>query len=388
MPASQKNQPPALSYYPAELCENKEWYVKYYVFNPFTGKLHIKKIKLNRIAGIAARRKAGRRLAAEVNARLSEGWNPFVEQQKGKGFLLLNEAISTYLAVMEKEHEYNTMRSYQSFCKRLQYWLCEVYHAPNLRAYELGIECAQSFMLWVRQLPKVSPRSYNNHLAFYRTLSTWFCDFGYLAANPFLQVQMLPKKMTKKRRRALAMDELRALVNFLQGENPRYLAACMLTYYCFLRPDDLRHLRKASFDLARHTICVRAEDTKNDHTSYKTIPLALEPYLAPLRIAEADSEGYLFSNRRTFAPGTKMLDSREIARYWDTVVRHALGWGGDLQFYSLKDSGITNLLADGVGANYVQGQADHSSLEVTNVYVARQTPEGHELIRERARAIV
>jgi integrase len=388
MSTPQNFQPPPLSYYPAELCENKEWYVKYYVFNPFTGKLHIKKIKLNRIRSVAARRKAGRRLAAEINARLSEGWNPFMEQQQGKTFCPLTEAIDTFLSIMEKEHEYNTMRCYRSYCKRLQHWLCDVHHAPSLRAYELGQERATAFMLWIRQMPSVAPRSYNNNLAFYRTLCTWLCEFGYLVANPFLQLKMLPKKMTKKRRRALSMDELRQLVSLLLRKNPRYLAACMLTYYCFLRPDDLRHLRKASFDLAKHTICVRGEDTKNDNTSYRTIPLALEPYLAPLELAKADGACYLFSNRSTFAPGTKMLDSREIARYWALVVRPALGWGGDLQFYSLKDTGITNLLADGVGANYVQGQADHSSLEVTGVYAARQTPEGHELIRARARAIV
>ncbi len=39
------------------------------------------------------------------------------------------------------------------------------------------------------------------------------------------------------------------------------------------------------------------------------------------------------------------------------------------QFYSLKDTGITELLERGVPAKYVKDLADHSSLEVTERYM-------------------
>jgi hypothetical protein len=64
-------------------------------------------------------------------------------------------------------------------------------------------------------------------------------------------------------------------------------------------------------------------------------------------------------------------------------VRPALGFSDDMQFYSLKDTGITNMLADGVAPNFVQGQADHSSLEVTSIYARSVTPESHKQIREK-----
>ena len=57
-----------------------------------------------------------------------------------------------------------------------------------------------------------------------------------------------------------------------------------------------------------------------------------------------------------------------------------------LQFYSLKDTGITNMLEDGVATNEVQGQADHSSLEMTSVYARKVTPRSKIDIRKKPKA--
>ena len=82
-----------------------------------------------------------------------------------------------------------------------------------------------------------------------------------------------------------------------------------------------------------------------------------------------------------------MLNPREISRYWSKTIRPNCGFGMDLQFYSLKDTGITNMIADGISPVYVQGQADHSSLSVTEKYTHKQTPESFEQIRKLSREI-
>jgi len=46
-----------VKYVPAELHENKEWYISYYVINPATNCLKRKVIKLNRIKSITKRRR-------------------------------------------------------------------------------------------------------------------------------------------------------------------------------------------------------------------------------------------------------------------------------------------------------------------------------------------
>ncbi len=378
---------PLVRFYPAEICENKDWYVRYYVWNPFQGCMALRRVKVNRIKSITERRKFARNLVREINAKLETGWNPFVEQESSKGFHKFLDALDTYLSVQEKEREFNSIRCYKSYAKRLVAWLTDVYRRPDLYAYEFDKPLATAFMLWVKQQPQVSHRTYNNYLTFYRTLFNWLVQFDYTKVNPFTTIKKNPKNLTKKRRKPLTNEQLSALVKFLREHNPRYLAACMMTYYCFLRPDDLSYLCVGAIDLKNNVIRVNADDTKNDNTSYKTIPIALEPYLECLKLDDYPQDYYIFAHHKNFTPAQKRVDSREIARYWDEVVRKGLGWGLEQQFYSLKDTGISNMLADGVGANYVQGQADHSSLEITNEYVVSRTPEGHDTIRHRARVI-
>ena len=62
-------------------------------------------------------------------------------------------------------------------------------------------------------------------------------------------------------------------------------------------------------------------------------------------------------------------------------VRPRCGFGLDVQFYSLKDTGITRALSEGVALNFVQQQADHSSPAVTGIYVGK-TAEALEVMKE------
>ena len=51
----------------------------------------------------------------------------------------------------------------------------------------------------------------------------------------------------------------------------------------------------------------------------------------------------------------------------------------ELTFYSLKDTGITNMIASGVPVSFVQQQADHSSLEMTSIHCQRSGKATEEL---------
>lgn len=177
---------------------------------------------------------------------------------------------------------------------------------------------------------------------------------------------------------------MQTLIKWTNENNNEYLLICMLCYYCFLRPDDIVKLRIKDFDMKKYLIIISAERTKNDHDSYRVIPVALEPYLKHIDFNQ-DKENMLFSEK--FKPGKKQIDSRKISKFWANHIRPNCGFGMDLQFYSLKDTGITNLMADGVSPVYVQGQADHSSLKITEKYTHKHTPEGFEQLREKARKL-
>ena len=59
-----------------------------------------------------------------------------------------------------------------------------------------------------------------------------------------------------------------------------------------------------------------------------------------------------------------------MAYQWDKV-RKKYGFRKEVQFYSLKDTGITDMLNAGVPAIKVRDQARHSDLRITEIYTAR-----------------
>ena len=70
-----------ISYTSPQLYTGKEWFVGFMAFDPAQGKLHRKKIKLNRIPGITARRRYANDLIIRLNEELKMGWNPWIEAE-------------------------------------------------------------------------------------------------------------------------------------------------------------------------------------------------------------------------------------------------------------------------------------------------------------------
>jgi len=68
-----------------------------------------------------------------------------------------------------------------------------------------------------------------------------------------------------------------------------------------------------------------------------------------------------------YKPDKVQKDSRYSGRTWNNM-RKALGFSETYTFYSLKDTGITELLNSGVPARIVQQLAGHSSIEMTEKY--------------------
>lgn len=387
MSTTQKFSDRVLSYYPAYLSEGKIWYITYYVYNPYSDKMQLKRIKLNRIKSITERRKYARMLIQEINDKLSKGWNPTVDKESAKEFHVLLDAIETYRRAKFSELEDNSIRSYKSFLKRLIKYITSKNEKMYCGSFDRRI--ASDFMLEIKQ--SVGVRTCNNYLLFYKQLFDWLKEYSYVNENPFSTIHVLSKKYIKKNRNILTRKQLKELFDYLENTHPRYMVACMLIYYCCLRPSDLSYLTPKSFDLKRNLIFISGEETKNDKDSYRVIPAVMDKYMSILELDKTPENFFVFSNNGKaydFIAGKEKLDSRKFAKFWDTRVRKEMNWGLNLKLYSIKDSGITYLMEDGISPAYVQGQADHSSLEITTKYVHTQTPESFEQIRTLAKSIL
>ena len=87
---------------------------------------------------------------------------------------------------------------------------------------------------------------------------------------------------------------------------------------------------------------------------------------------------YLFSDK--CVPGKGRRDEKQFRDYWNLHVRKDLRLPACYKFYSLKDTGITNMLRANTDPLSVRDQARHSSLLITNTYTPLDIKEANPLI--------
>lgn len=370
---------PFTDYIPARLCEGKEWVIVWYVKNPLTGKMVRYRKKVNRIKQISKRRAAAKALIAGINERLSLGWNPQVAVVAPRATTRLNDALDLFLKIKQKESESNSMRSYRSFISIFRSWMQSAGIPDDIYACSITSEVATRLMDDIESREDIGARTFNNYLCFFRLLFNWMLERDFISENPFDKIHRKPKKLTKKKRRVMSDDELNTLFEFLGRTNRNYLCMTLLCYCCFLRPKEIVSLKCSDIDLRRQTVHIKEEVAKNDNDSYRTIPDVIVPILKDLDL----SNGSLFlfggSGNYDFKPSAVQACSRKLAKYWDCYVRPGCKFGQDLQFYGLKDSGVTKMLTEKIPINLVQKQADHSSVAMTAIYVGALPEASAEL---------
>jgi integrase len=209
-----------------------------------------------------------------------------------------------------------------------------------------------------------SERYINSHLTTLRTFWFWLIENGYIKNNIFTGIK---KKKTKQKNRIFIDKETRQTIfDYFEEKNKNYLAICYLTFYGLLRPREITYLRKSDFDLDKNILTVRPEVSKTGKTRIITIPGRLKKILIEIGVNKLSDDVFIFSIG--FIPGKKQIDSRYIGKEW-AKMRKELQLPNNIQFYSLKDSGIIEMLRAGVSPEAVRDQAGHSSLEMTNKYV-------------------
>lgn len=371
-----------LRYYPATYYRSKkDAYVGYYVYSEKTGKMQRYKIRINRIAP-QQRYKYAMTLCNEINTLLANGWTPDTPVRTNRHSL--KYCLDYFVQHRFPELKKHSIRSYKSYIGFL------IDYLTDKQLLDCPIEAfakrdALDYMEHIKQRPKCGARTYNNAIIIYQAVFNWLVSQQFVQDNVFMAVKKIPaRQVAEKKRDVLDADELERLKSFLSANGyTEYLAAAMLIYYCLLRPGDLVHLRCSSFDWERKEIIIKASETKNGHSSRRVIPVALEPFLNALDWSAIKHKQYVFGGTKLnfFKPSDSQLDSREFARFWDKVVRPGCGFDYSKQFYSLKDSGITDMLAAGVSPAFVQGQADHSDLSITAVYAHTRTKAAYNELR-------
>ena len=355
-------------------------YVEYYALNPLTAKLHRKRIKLNNVP-VKGRKAYASTLIKRINDKLVSGWNPFIEQMSHSDMMLVESAFEEFMAYNERMYSEGTFRkqtyaAYKSYLVKLQDYIQKKNKITYL--YQFDTRFCNAILDYVFLDLKYCARTRNNYLTFLNIFFAYFVEHGILKDNPARSIKKIPLRMIKKQREVIPVEIVREIAEYLEENDKMFLLACYLLYYCFIRPQELCRLQIRNLQLSNHTIFIRGEQAKNRKDEYITLNEKVETYIRTLGLCKYPADFYIFSRR--LKPGVYEISPSRFGERWDKL-RATLGFSSTYQFYSLKDTGITELADRNVTNISIRDQARHSSLAITDVYTRHSTVKANEELR-------
>ena len=373
MPISEKNVPKRtifIDYKPAVLQKGvkENWLIVYYAKVPAQNEFKRFRKRVPPLSPTREREKYAKKMIATINQKLENGWSPFYEDNNVK-YKSLEYCAELFLKMQECEVEEgikrtDTLRSYKSFLDLFVKYLKDKKLMLKF-VIEIDTFVIQNYLDYLFYDRKNSARTYNNHLKFLNTFFLWCKTKNFINANPAESIK--PKAKVQKKREVLAVD-IKAKVKTLRETNFHYYVLCMLTYYCFIRRTELTKLKVSDVYLHGGYIVIDGENSKNRKTESVTIPDVFLPDLAQ-HLTTANNSDYLFSTNK-FKAGPTPITPKKISDEW-AKFRKLHKFDSKYQFYSLKDTGITDLLNSGIPAIKVRDQARHYDLKITESYTAR-----------------
>jgi integrase/recombinase XerD len=360
-----------VDYRPAEIRKGVRWFVVYYAKNPVTNEMQRIRLSIPPLKSEKDRMQYGKKIKDEINRKLSEGWLPFYTESYDANFktyqFCKNKFLEQFaLDVSRGFKRPDTERTYKSYLSMIELFLKVKKRKLNF-IFEMNKVFVVNYLDYILYERKNIPRTYNNHLGFIKAFLNFCVSHGYLKENLALGI---PKIKEIEKKRLLINAEVKQKIKNIETINPHYFTVCMTTYFCFIRPSELSKLKVSNVDLSNSIITVPGDISKNKNTEIVTIPKALHTILANHLVnVNANSNEFLFS-LNDYKPGKLPINPKKIYDTWQKYLK-LFKIEKSYQFYSLKDTGITDLLNSGVPSIKVRDQARHSELATTEKYTHR-----------------
>ncbi|EDM44965.1 integrase/recombinase [unidentified eubacterium SCB49] len=361
-------------YEPAELqnlTSSNEWRIVYRVREPGTDRMKRFRKRVKKMANKTDRLRFAKRLCASINEKLAEGWTPYTDgTAKGEHELLVN-AIKKYIDDNEKllakdAIRPDTYKSYNSFSNILLEYIKDT-KQDEIFCIQFNRQFVVKYLDHKYFEKGLSSRTVNNYLRWCNTLSNYMVDQSFIAKN---NIGRIPTKVVAKKKRELIDSETRKKIfSYLKKTNVPYLTLCLCIYFCFIRRTELTKLKVKDVKLIDGVINLPASISKNKKDETVTIPKKLIHLLAN-HINGSTNDMYLFSEKN-FLPGTKKLKPKKVSDTWSNL-RKALKFKDEYQFYSLKDTGITQLFLLNLSLIKIRDQARHHDIKITESYTPRR----------------
>lgn len=344
-------------------------YVWFSQFDPLSGRLKRKKYMLDRFPEGQARDVAARRIISNIYSQVGKGWNVWTDGDVLRQSIPTKDVLERYRQYIRALKQKGVMKQKTAYdyCSRLSV-LCSYMeeHAPHIKmCSQLDQAFFNDFLDYLIMDRDLSATSRNNYRTWCSTFCSWLVEKRFIQENPIQYIRQLPEK--EKLRDALPAEALTRMREYLNNHNRFFLLACMMEYYTFIRPDELRHIKVGNISIASREVLVPADVAKNNRERRVGLNSKVLHLMLDLNIFAAPSSYFLFSD--DMRPGRDIIYLNAFRFHWGKL-RKAMRWPESYQFYSLKDSGIRDL-ANAEGVVTARDQAGHQDIAITNKYLKR-----------------
>lgn len=355
------------------------WSIEYHAFDPATSKLKRHAIKLNvlrknydRLADFKAH---VNRICIQINGQLAGGWTPFGESRNARMLMPVRMVADLYIKEKEAELRPDTMRSYKSFRKVFSDWM-----DAECKGMAIG---SVNRLVAVRFMDSLFAgglhgRSYNNRLKQGKAFFSWCVEKCYAKENPFATIKA--KREEPKKRVLVPPDVRQSIKAYLEGRSPGQKALFLLVFDSLIRPIEAWRLKIGNVHFDQGYIYIDESVSKTHYSRIATLTSDAVELLRAMTDGHGQDE-YLFGPN--YVPGKKQIRYQNFREHWSKM-REELHLSKEMQLYSLRDSGINEMLKSGIDPLTVMQHADHHDLGITTRYANHVDPRLVETISKKA----
>ncbi len=381
---------PFVNYEPAALKEwPTGWQIEYRVLNPDTNCLEKKRMRFEKIRkrlGDDKARRYAKTFCKSITEKLESGWNPFLEVKSTKRFHKLTDAMDAFMKVKKLDYKNGTfsddsLRTYKSQIDMFTVWLRNK-GMKDIFAGHFNKDHANEYLDYVYEDKEVSPRTWNNYLTFLRALWTWLVSKNYCSENIFANIK--PKSTTKKKRKTIPADWTPKIMEFFRERFPNMEVVCGLIYNSFLRPKEICLIQIKDIHLSKNAIYLDETKAKNNTARWCYLPPHLIRMIVDMGIDRIPPDYYLFSSY--LEPGRTHLNTRKLDKYWNKM-RESIGLPAEMQLYSYRDTGITDLKTQGYANIFIASITGHLNSDEIETYTHEPDPEAVRFIMEKSKRL-
>lgn len=255
----------------------------------------------------------------------------------------------------------NTCDSYNSF---LRCYLSWVDTTLGIAPEEVSFEQIRSFILYLKNVKKLSNRSINAYASQIRFLHL------YVLKRPWDRYEVPSMRFTTLLPDVLTQQEIRTFIDTMV--NLKHKACIALLYSAGLRVSELCHLRYQDVDRKNLRLYIQPSKSRCDRFAILSVnALAI---LTDYWFAFGKPKGWLFPGMKPDTPIVSFTVSRFLADHVSF-----LGWEHKVNAHLLRHSFGTHLYEQGTELITIQKLLGHKSINSTTLYIHLATKHSFDV---------